>query len=158
MKKAILIATVLIGVAFVACKKNKDENKTNTKISLITSATWKIDTIGFDMDKNGSIDSEVPGGLKACETDNTLKFASDSTGVFDEGATKCDTSDPQSIPFTWTYNDTTSVINIQGNLPGQLKGDIKVLTLSETSFILSKNVVSTFPVPFDGNLIVALKK
>jgi hypothetical protein len=158
MKKAILVAIVLIGVGIVACKKDNNGPKTNPKIDLITSATWKIDTIGFDMDKNGSIDTEVPGGFNACETDNTLKFSSDSTGVYDEGATKCDPADPQSIPFTWTYNDTSSVINIQGALPGELKGDIKVLTLTETSFIMSKNIVQTFPVQFDGNLIVSLVK
>jgi hypothetical protein len=158
MKKAIIVAMVFIGFATVACKKDKTENKTVTKADLVASTTWSIDTIGFDMDKNGTIDSEVPGGFKPCEMDNTIKFNKDSTGIFSEGALKCDSADPQEIPFTWLLKQNDSVINIQGNLPGEMKGDINILTLSNTNFVLSKPITVTFPVPFNANLIIALKK
>jgi hypothetical protein len=157
MKKAILIATGLIVLAIVACKKS-DNGKAATKVQLISSATWKIDTIGFDNDGNGEIDNAVPGGFKPCELDNTISFAVDSTGTFDEGATKCNTTDPQSIPFTWYLKQSDSVIHIEGNLPGQLAGDTKVLVLTNTSLIMSKPVTITVPANITTNLIISLKK
>lgn len=157
MKKAIIVAVVFIGLAAAACKKNGSDMPI-TSVDLISGTSWKIDTIGFDADKNGVIDSEVPGGIQPCEKDNTIKFNIDSTGVFDEGALKCNDSDPQTLPFTWEFKDSATVINFQGDLPGQLKGDIKILTLSNSNFVLSKLINVTFPVPFNANLIIALKK
>lgn len=108
------------------------------------------------MDKNAVIDMSVPGGLAACQMDNTLKFSLDSTGVFDEGATKCQSSTPQSIPFTWSLKENDKVINITGNLPGDLKGDINVLTLTDSTFVMSKEV--TIALGNKANLIISLQK
>ena len=157
MKKGILIAAGIIGLGLAACKKS-DNGKAVTKVDLITSTTWKIDTIGFDNDANGQIDMAVPGGFKSCELDNTIMFKSDSTGIFDEGASKCQTTDPQSTPFTWYFKQADSVIHIEGNLQGNLAGDTKVLTLSNTSLILTKPVQITVPVTATTNVIIALKK
>jgi hypothetical protein len=158
MKKAILVAMSLIGLGIVACKKDKAEvTPPATSAELLMSATWKIDTIGFDMNKDGTLDSEVPGGLKPCEMDNTLDFTTDSTGKYDEGALKCNTTDPQTIDFTWQLKDNDKVINIQG-LPGELNGDINILTLNDSALVMSKNITVTFPVPFNANLIISLQK
>lgn len=154
MKKAIVVASMFLAVAVVSCKK--DDDKQVTSAELLTSTTWKIDTLGWDMDKNGSIDERL--ALEECELDNTLTFSSDSTGVFDEGVTKCDAADPQSSPFQWSLNDSTKTLTIIGNIPGELEGDVKILTLDNTTLLLSKNIKSNFPIQFDGNLIVSLKK
>ena len=159
MKKPIIVALLLAGFAIASCDKDDDNDTPVTAVDLITSGTWNIDTIGFDADKNGTIDSPVPGGFDSCDLDNTLTFNKDSaTGVFDEGALKCDPSDPQSIDFGYQLKNNDSVINFTGNLPGELKGDVNILTLTNTQFIMSKRVVLTFPVAFDQNIIISLKK
>jgi hypothetical protein len=159
MKKPIIVALILAGFAFYACKKDDDNVTPVTAVDLLASGTWNIDTIGFDGDKNGSIDEAVPGGLQACEMDNTLTFNKDSiSGVFDEGPAKCDSTDPQTIDFGYELKNGDSVINFTGNLPGELKGDVNILTLTNTQFIMSKRIVVTFPVQFDKNLIISLKK
>jgi hypothetical protein len=159
MKKPIIVALLLAGFAIASCDKDDDNDTPVTAVDLITSGTWSIDTIGFDADKNGTIDSPVPGGFDACDLDNTLTFNKDSaTGVFDEGALKCDPADPQSIDFGYQLKNNDSVINFTGNLPGELKGDVNILTLTNTQFIMSKRVVLTFPVAFDQNIIISLKK
>lgn len=158
MKKAVFGAMVFCGLAIVACKKDDDNNTVVTRADLITSTTWRIDTIGFDMNDDGEIDEAVPGGFDSCDLDNTLAFSQDSTGVFDEGALKCDPADPQSINFDWTLKANDSIINIAGSLPGNLGGDINILTLTNTNFKMSKAITSTFPVPFNGNLIISLEK
>ncbi|HUQ67799.1 MAG TPA: lipocalin family protein [Flavitalea sp.] len=158
MRKPIIVALLLAVFAIISCNKDGDNGTPVTSIDLITSGTWNIDTIGFDSDKNGTIDSPVPGGLKACELDNTLTFNKDSaTGIFDEGALKCDPADPQTTNFGYTVKGD-SVINYTGDLPGELKGDVNILTLNNTQFIMSKRIVLTFPVQFDQNIIISLKK
>lgn len=157
MKNAIVVATLFLAVAAVSCNKD-DDDKPVTARDRLTSASWKIDTIGFDMDKNGEIDSAVPGGFDSCDLDNTITFSSDSTGVFDEGAMKCDPADPQTTAFTWQLSQDEKVLTIVGDIPGELEGDVNILTLEDANLVLSKNVVSDFPVPFDANLIVSLKK
>ena len=159
MKKALIAALLFTGIAVASCSKDDDNDDAVTAVDLIASGTWKIDTIGFDSDKNGSIDSPVPGGFDACELDNTLTFNKDTaTGVFDEGALKCDAADPQTLDFQWMLKNGDSVINFSGNLPGELQGDVKILTLTNTQLIMSKNVVLTFPVQFDQNIIISLQK
>ena len=158
MKKLIIVALFIAG-AFIACKKDDDKVTPVTAVDLLASGTWNIDTIGFDADKNGSIDEAVPGGFEECELDNTLTFNKDSvSGVYDEGALKCDSADPQTIDFGYELKNGDSVINFTGNLPGELKGDVNILTLTTTQFIMSKRIVVTFPVQFDKNLIISLKK
>lgn len=155
MKNAIVVATLFLVIAAVSCKKDDDVSQPTT-FQMITSSTWKIDTIGWDMDKNGVIDGAVV--LTPCQLDNTLTFSSDSSGVFDEGSSKCETGDDQSTAFDWSLNDSTKILTIVGDIPGQLGGDLNVVSVDDTSLVLSKNVVSTFPVQFNGNLIVALQK
>jgi hypothetical protein len=159
MKKALFAALLFTGFAVASCDKDDDNDDPVTAVDLIASGTWQIDTIAFDSDKNGSIDTPIPGGFQACELDNTLTFNQDTaTGVFDEGALKCDPADPQTIDFGWTLKNGDSIINFTGNLPGELKGDVNILTLTNTQFIMSKRIVLTFPVQFDQNIIIALKK
>jgi hypothetical protein len=161
MKKALFVALLFAGLATVSCNKDDDDDNNTppvTAVDLITAGAWSIDTIGFDTDLNGTIDTEIPGGFEACDLDNTLSFNKDSTGVFDEGAAKCDPADPQTIPFEWYFKSNDSIINFSGDLPGELKGDVNVLTLSNTQLVMSKRITITFPAPFDQNVIIALKK
>lgn len=155
MKRALLVATGCILLAIAACKKDKDGDK-NTPMDLITSATWKIDTMGFDTNADGAIDVEMAPPLESCDLDNTLTFFSDSTGIFSEGPTKCNAANPETIPFDWELKSNNTVINLSG-LPSLLNGDVKILTLTNTSLVLSKTIA--VPIPgYEGALIVSLKK
>jgi hypothetical protein len=158
MKKLIVVAFILAGLTFVACNKDDDNNDTGaTTIDLLASGTWKIDTIGFDGNKDGIIDEEVPGGLGECQLDNTITFNKDSaTGVFDEGALKCDSADPQTVNFGYQLKGDT-VINFTGDLPAELQGDVNIQSLTNTEFIMSKRIVIV-QLQIDKNLIISLKK
>jgi len=136
MKQIILAALTLIAVG--GCKKGSGP-KSNTQ--LLTQSTWKFDNAALDVDRNGTPDSPVPPGfLQSCDTDNTLTFKSDNTGVVDEGATKCDPASPQSAPFTWTFKDNDQTITFGGVSFGGLTGDVKVKTLNDTQLELHKEV------------------
>lgn len=158
MYKAILVAAIFVVIATVACKKDKEDDK-KTAVDLITASAWKIDTVGWDKNSDGQIDEALqPGIFSSCFLDNTISFLTDSTGILDEGAVKCDTAD-QTTPFTWNFeganNDT---LNINGNLFGRLNGEVRVLTLTDANMKLSKHFSLDFPYQFDADLIIALKK
>ena len=125
---------------------------------LLPATPGKLTPLGFDNDANGVIDNAVPGGFQTCELDNTINFSSDSTGVFDEGATKCSVTDPQNTPFTWYFKDGEKTVHIDGNLQGELAGDAKILSLTNTTLVITKEVTVTDPIAFTSNLIIALKK
>ena len=135
--KPIVLALLTI-ISITACKKGGGA-KSNTE--LLTQTTWKFDNAALDVDRNGTPDSPVPPGfLQSCDTDNTLTFKSDKTGVVDEGATKCDPAGPQTIPFTWTFKDNEQTITLGNVAFGGLNGDVKVKTLNDTKLELHKDI------------------
>lgn len=159
MKNVLIAALLLSGLAIASCDKDDDNDTPVTAVDLITTGTWLIDTIAFDANKDGTIDSPFPGGFEACELDNTLTFNKDSaTGVYDEGALKCDAGDPQSTNFEWALKNGDSTMTITGDVPDELKGDVNIITLTNTQLIMSKRIVLTFPISFDQNLIISLRK
>jgi hypothetical protein len=138
MQKMALYSGIVLLLAcafFMACKKDSDNNSNTgkTKTELITSSTWK-----FDNAKIGTTD--ISGFFDDCEKDNTVTFVSNGTGTADEGATKCDDSDPQTTPFNWNFeNNETSIHTTTPLFPGT--GDFKLNALSETQLAVARDTV-----------------
>jgi len=124
------VATLSLVVLFVSCKKSSDK-KTNTDV--ITEASWKFD----NATANGI---DVSSLLKSCQTDNVLTFSSNGNGMVDEGATKCDSSDPQTDPFTWNFASNETVLHVSTVLFTGGSSDFTVVTLTDTQLVLSQNV------------------
>lgn len=69
--------------------------------------------------------------LEACEKDDVLLFTSNGQYKIDEGATKCNTSDPQTKEQgTWAFNSTKTILNIT---PQSGTGDAYTMTIAELS-------------------------
>jgi hypothetical protein len=154
MKQVFAAAIALLAmISFTACKKGGGGAKTKTE--LITQSSWKYDNASLDLDRNGTPDSPLPPGfLEPCDTDNTITFKSDGSGVADEGASKCDPAAPQSSPFTWTFKDNEQTIAFSNIDFAGLSGDVKVVTLNDTKLELHKEVNAGFAIV---NVIVYLK-
>ena len=120
----------------------KEDNPTPTKSDHISASAWKYDGGGVDGDRNGTIDLLFPAGtLDPCRTDNTLKFEKNGTGVSDEGTTKCNTNDPQSSSFNWSFGGGETSLVMSGNIFPLLTGTFRILDLNATTFRLSKDTV-----------------
>ena len=153
MQKHIFFLIMGLGLLFTDCKKS---SSSQSGMQLITSAPWKYDTGGLDIDKNGSVDTPFPPGfIKACETDNVITFKSNGTGIVDEGATKCNSTDPQTSSFTWSFKNNETVINFPDTLFGTIGGDVKINTLTSTKLELQKEVNVTSSQT--ANVIIDLK-
>lgn len=132
------LAICLLLVTAFSCKKG---GGAKSKTQLITQSSWKFDNAALDVDRNGTPDSPVPPGfLQSCDTDNTLTFKSDNTGVVDEGASKCDPTGPQTIAFTWAFKNGEQTITLSNVAFGGLNGDVTVKTLNDTQLELHKDI------------------
>lgn len=131
---------LLLSLTLLSCSKKGSSGPTKTE--LLTSATWKFDRVGLDLDKNGSIDADLPPGyVQSCDTDNSITFKTDFTGIGDEGATKCDPADPQTDTFTWSFQSNETVINFPSVLIAGISGDVRIKQLTATDLDLLKDVV-----------------
>lgn len=135
-----IASALLLSLSLLSCSKKGSSGPTKTE--LLTSSTWKFDRVGLDLDKNGSIDADLPPGyVLACDTDNSITFKSDFTGTGDEGATKCDPADPQTEAFTWSFQSNETVINFPSVLIAGISGDVRIKQLTATDLDLLKDVV-----------------
>jgi hypothetical protein len=151
-----LFFLAVFSLGFFSCKKN-DSNPSGgtTKTTLVSQQSWKFDNAGLDPDKNGTIDLDISGQIPVYITDNTISFTSAGSGSVDEGTTKNNLTDPQTIPFTWSFASNETLININGAAIAGKGGQYKIVTLSSTKFTLSKD--TTVPLIGATAFIVNLK-
>jgi hypothetical protein len=144
MKCTSYLLLPLLSLIVFSCGKD-DQPKQPTKTEIIAQATWKYDNGGIDNDKNGTVDIPATGALLlACQADNTLLLNTNGTGVIDEGTTKCNTTDPQSMPITWNFTNNETALRLSGGSVLGIGGEFKVLELSTTKLSLSKDTTIAF--------------
>ena len=140
MKKHLWVPGLIIltfSVAWAACSKSSsNNNNNNTMVTLMTKSTWKFDTSGIDLDKNGTVDQEDPI-LDPCFKDNTFLFNKDSTVVMDEGADKCSTN-PQTATYSWTITNGNPAI-LKSTVNPILAEGVKVYSLTDTKLVVYKD-------------------
>ena len=131
-----LIALVAIGCLFTACKKSDSGSGGNGGSAVLTSGKWKIvsssSVIDYPVIGKQTVDAFAT--IQDCQKDNLYIFNADNTSTTDEGATKCNSGDPQSyVTGTWSLSSDskTLVITASGRT---VTSD--VLTLSSSSMIL----------------------
>ena len=151
MKHALLLLVASVSLFTIACSKDDntpEEPEVPVQVQMITSNTWKIDSMGFDVTGDGVVDQKIT--LQGCQADNTLTFRADSTGTFSEGVTKCKVEDEDETPITWHFKNNYQILAMDG-LETALDGDISVIKLTDSSMVLSAPVTSPA-----GSLIVSL--
>jgi hypothetical protein len=114
MKNISTIASLVI-IALFSCKKDK---QTKTKGELLTSGSWHVSAYtvdpAMDWDGDGTDETNVYTVMEQCIKDDHTTFHTDGTGELDEGATKCDDSDPQSLSLTWTLSQNDTKLTVEG--------------------------------------------
>ena len=141
MRTTNVIIILLISVLSIfSCKKSTTEVVPKTKTALLAgtvSKTWK----------NTKAEATNPQGLKidlvstqpTCVTDNLLIFFPNKTYEIREGATQCNTADPDLLlKANWSLNSTETQFSIdkiifQGRQVENVVFDIVELT--ETTFV-----------------------
>jgi hypothetical protein len=135
MVKNILPFCCLLSITVLslnACQK-KDNNGTTNQLSaktqLLIKANWILVDNETKVGAGGTWGSNYQG-FYACRKDDFLKFNSDNTGVSDEGATKCNTTDPQTAPFSWNFSENETKLTFQNTT-------LTIDVLTETSMVIT---------------------
>ena len=132
MKKQFSLFTGLVFslLIFSGCDKDEDPIP-KTKTELITTSSWRFGaaTVGG---------ADVSASLPTCQKDNIMTFSVGLTGVVDEGATKCNGADPQTNPFTWSFQSSETVLNISTILFTGGSNNFTIVALNETQLVLSQ--------------------
>ena len=156
MKTAVLniLAFTFLLIAAASCKKSDDNSTTppKSKTILLTQASWKIQSVGIDADKNGTADSDVTSSVPACQVDNTFTFKTDGSGTMDEAALKCAPADPQTKPFTWTFKSTETILSGTFSFTS---GDATIVSMNDTSMVVTYD--DNLGTPITYHFIVTLK-
>lgn len=133
MKNKLSLLLIALACIVVSCSKDDDDddngssNLTNT--SKLCNKNWKLISI-----KQSGV--ELISLLDTCERDNLTRFNTDSTYTDDEGPSKCDPADPQTLSGTWTWADnetklvldSTDTSTVLSLTPSRLK-----LSLADTT-------------------------
>ncbi len=142
--QAIIIFLAILPV-FISCKKDADTVepvKTNTE--LLTFGSWKLTAATINSENNGITDMYAE--MDNCAKDDIMTFKTNNTFVADEGATKCNTDDPQTELGTWIFSTDEKIITVDDD-------SYPIKTLSSTTFIiewqeLEDDLVYTYTITF----------
>lgn len=149
MKKSFLglmAAASLALFAISSCDKNEAPPKSKTV--LLTQASWKY--------KSATISgADASSYIQACQKDNILVFAVAGTGNVNEGASKCNAGDPDTIPFTWVFNSGETILEVSAALIAGGSNSMTIRSLTETELILS--IYYTPPIGPSQEMIVTFQ-
>ncbi len=143
MKKYLTHTTIAVIIIAILTGCKKDNNAVaKTKTQLLTEGTWSLTALVSDMDANGTYETNNYAGYSACFKDNFHTFRINGELEVNEGPTKCNPADPQTVIKHWqlTNNETTLVVD----------GDNDLIELSNTTLKIKLNltggmsVLSTF--------------
>ena len=113
MKTLLFICCIVL--LLFSCKK---DNKSKTRTELLTNGSWHVTAYtvdpAIDFDGDGTEETNVYAVMDECITDDRTTFFANGTGELDEGATKCSTNDPQTVPLTWTFDQAEEKLQVQG--------------------------------------------
>ena len=115
------------------CIGSKSFTVAVSKTYFLTLNTWK-----FDNAKVGGTD--VSALIQTCQKDNVLTFSSNGSGTLDEGATKCNSADPQATPFTWSLVANETVLHVSTVIFTGGSTEFTVVALTDSQLVLSQQI------------------
>jgi hypothetical protein len=142
--KKLFIPAALLFLCFcfllVSCDKGTKEPTTE---ELLMKLPWKFS-------KATANTTDVSAFVTPCNKDNLITFLTGSAGVktgkLNEGATKCNATDPDNIDFVWTYDANFNKLKITPPtgttlplLPGG-SNEFTLVRISVTELVLSQNI------------------
>jgi hypothetical protein len=137
MKKSfLLMLAVAASFTFVSCSDDDEDTQPN-KTELLTNKNWKK-TAETETMSNTPGSTDLFTSVPDCTKDDILKFGTNGTFTWNEGASKCDPTDPQEfLNGTWAFtnNETKVMITIPGLGDGELE-----LTELTASKLVTKDV------------------
>lgn len=129
-----ILSIALLSFVFILAACNDSSTITpapavKTKTDMLCFSTWTVSaaTINPGIDIGGGTKiTDLHAQSDSCDMDDFIKFNADKTGKDDDGLTKCDPTDPQSISFAWIFNEDETKLTYDGDV-------YDIITLNETT-------------------------
>ena len=121
----------------VSCKKDSENMPAPSKTELLTTKKWRITAASTvtTMGTNTTTTDEY-ATTPACERDDFTQFMTSKVVNFDEGATKCNSSDPQTSSGTWDFNSDQTKLNLTSPDLGGLLLPFDLVKLDATTLTI----------------------
>ena len=118
MKKPVILLAAFV-LSITACKKSDNSGSSSAKATTLETGKWRITSSSSVVEYGAPIGNQTVdlyNTLSACQRDNLFIFNTDNTTTTDEGATKCNSGDPQqTVSGTWALlNGDTQLSIISG--------------------------------------------
>ena len=115
LRSTVKLLPFLLLVLFAAnsCKKKNDQK---SKTQLITEKDWRVSEFRTKISPATNWTDEL-AGEPACNLDDRYVFKTNNDYEYNEGPTKCNSSDPQVIDNgTWALIDSETKFSIDGQI------------------------------------------
>jgi hypothetical protein len=136
----ILLASILSVFIITISACTKDESPSE----ILTGQKWRIAVWNVNpaIDIAGTKYTDITSVVAACTKDNFIEFRSDKSIIEDEGATKCNSTDPQSGPAgKWDLSEDGKSLYLTdtdlSGLTGTIQATVNRLDKSELNISLS---------------------
>jgi len=152
-----LALLIFLTLVITACSKKETTPPSPAETNGITlagptgsSKTWGINS--FRQAQNGGSSQDVTSQIDACFVDNTFTFTNNSTQDYenDEGATKCNSTDPSAIEKgSWAFTEDGKSLLIDGTAYSQeyflvaLGKPLAISNLTATTFTATFSLTDT---------------
>jgi hypothetical protein len=120
------ILKISLSISLLAClvliSSCKEDEPILSRLELLTQKPWKL--------KSVSIVGFPVSAPESTAADDTYTFSADGSYTFDEGGTKEEPTDPQTVTGTWEFAENETIIKLNA---GGLTLNQKILELSSTT-------------------------
>lgn len=131
-RKTLLVSSFILTVVIAACSKS--DSSSPSAASVLIAGKWQLTDVSI-LVPGSSLSVSIFDTIPPCVKDNFYTFASDSTVTVDEGATKCDASDPQTFSGNWSLLSNNTKLKTIDPLTGETT-TVNVVTLNSSSVVL----------------------
>lgn len=109
----IKLIVFLLAIIAVSCKEDEVPEAKKSNLEYLTAGTSKSWKLKDGTAKQGNITINLIDAQSSCVTDNEIELFSDFVYEFKEGASKCQTSDPDLIvKARWELSEEANTITI----------------------------------------------
>lgn len=124
-----------------------------TSTAALEGTKWKMTALLFGQEIAGQkVELDLLKDADACSKDNIMSFEKQGVFIFDEGATKCDSSDPQQEKGTWSLSADKKKLTLTSLALNDDTGPITYDVVA-TSTKLTLTVKETMTVTAEGQTI-----
>ena len=133
----------LISISLFSCEKDDDTTEPTTPIAQTNTEKLcgkNFITSDYTLIRNGVtiITGLDTNSIPACEQDDIQRFETGGSLAFDEGATKCDPTDPQTEAGNWAFYDSETKLIFE---PGPDADTLNIITNNGTVLTLGGSFI-----------------